>query len=77
MTFKQRSFGVSASVAAVLRAERQRFAWVRGTILGLDVVPDVCSTRAVSDDPGNSTHARWRFAASKREDPGLRIDSRH
>ena len=75
MTFKQRSFGVSANVAAVLNAERQRFAWVSGTILGLDVVPDVCSTRAVSDDYREARfNRRGELATSKREEPCLRLD---
>ena len=49
MTFRQQSCGVSASEAAILTADWQRLAWVSGTILGLDVVPEVCRTSAVSD----------------------------
>ena len=48
MMLRQRSPGVSASQAEMLRAEAQRLAPVSGTILGLDVVPEVWSTSAAS-----------------------------
>src|ERR1035441_3010685 len=48
MTFKQRSSGVSAREAAMLRADAARLAWVSGTSFGLDVVPEVWSRSATS-----------------------------
>ena len=48
MMFKHASAGESASVAPICRAEAQIFAWDKGTILGRAVVPDVCSTSAIS-----------------------------
>src|SRR5882757_10082556 len=48
MMLRQRSLGFSASAPPMWRAEAARLAADRGTILGRAVVPDVCSTRAVS-----------------------------
>jgi hypothetical protein len=53
MTFRQRSPGVSARVVRMLRADAQRFLWLSGTILGRDVVPDVCRTSATSSPLAN------------------------
>ena len=55
MTVKERSAALSRNDAAMLRAERARLRWRRGTIFGRDVVPDVCSTRASSSSIGRST----------------------
>ena len=41
MMFKHRSEAVSSRVFLILLALAQIFAWVRGTIFGRDVVPDV------------------------------------
>ena len=43
---RQRSAGERCRVRAMLFAEAMRLAWLSGTILGREVVPDVCSTRA-------------------------------
>src|SRR3972149_4084053 len=48
MMLRERSFSVSWREAAMLRAEAKRLEWVRGTLLGREVVPEVCSTRARS-----------------------------
>jgi hypothetical protein len=48
MTFIQRSSAVNARVVLMLRAEAHRLRCVSGTILGRDVVPEVCSTSATS-----------------------------
>ena len=48
MMLRQRSSGVSASAAATLWAEAARLAWLSGTSLGREVVPDVCSRSAMS-----------------------------
>src|SRR5262245_21815921 len=42
-----------ASVSRTLRAEVQTFCCDSGTIFGLDVVPEVCSTSAMSVAPAN------------------------
>src|SRR5271165_4161176 len=52
MMLRPRSLGVSARLAQILRAEAQTFLWVKGTIFGRDVVPEVCSTKAISSGPG-------------------------
>src|SRR4029453_4855845 len=49
ITSRHRSVGRNARLAAMLVAEAHRLAWLSATILGRDVVPDVVSTRAVSD----------------------------
>lgn len=51
MTFRQRSPGPSCSVAPMWAAEAHRLRWLRGTILGREVVPEVCSTSATSSGP--------------------------
>src|SRR6185437_4359810 len=48
MTLRQRSAGVSWSVTPICRAVAAMLAGDSGTILGRDVVPDVCSTNAMS-----------------------------
>ena len=48
MTLRQRSAGVSASVVRICRAEAARLRCSSGTILGREVVPEVCSTSASS-----------------------------
>src|SRR6185295_15280571 len=48
MMLRFTSEAVSAKVFAMLPAETVRFAWLKGTILGREVVPDVCSTNAAS-----------------------------
>ncbi len=52
MMTRQRSCGVNASVAAMFCAEAARLRWRSGTILGREVVPEVCSTSATSSGPG-------------------------
>ena len=51
MMLRQRSPGSSESQSAMLPADAQRLAPESGTIFGRDVVPEVCSTRAVSSLP--------------------------
>ena len=48
MTLRQRSDGNSPSELHTLRADAQRFACVSGTILGREVVPEVCRTSTTS-----------------------------
>src|SRR5258706_11772310 len=48
MTFRQRSASLSSSDRAIFRAELLGLGWVRGTIFGRDVDPEVCSTSATS-----------------------------
>ena len=48
MMFKQWSVAVSAKVRGMCRADAIRLACESGTILGREVVPEVCSTRAMS-----------------------------
>src|ERR671925_608098 len=43
MMLRQMSWGVSDSVATMCRAEAHTLACASGTILGRDVVPEVCS----------------------------------
>ena len=55
MTLRQVSPGVSDSVAAMFWAEAATLTWLSGTIFGRAVVPDVCSTSAISSgsaEPG-------------------------
>ncbi len=52
ITLSERSDAVSSSDAAMLRADRARLRWRNGTILGRDVVPDVCSTSTWSSAVG-------------------------
>ena len=52
ITCNDRSAAVRASDSAMPQAERARFRWRSGTILGLDVVPEVCRTRATSSGDG-------------------------
>src|SRR5262249_6838722 len=47
-TFNSRSRGSSPRVAATLCADRQTAAWVRGTIFGRDVLPEVSRMNASS-----------------------------
>src|SRR6266404_6057564 len=48
MMLRQRSFGFSATAPPIWRAEAARLAADSGTILGRAVVPEVCSTNALS-----------------------------
>ena len=48
ITFRQRSAAASCKVAAMLAADAARFAWLSGTILGREVVPEVCRIKAVA-----------------------------
>ena len=48
MMFRQRSVSTKFKVRRIFSAEVQRFFAVSGTILGRDVVPDVCRTKAIS-----------------------------
>ena len=48
MMLRHTSSGVSASVVAMWCAEAVTLRWVSGTIFGRDVVPEVCSTSAMS-----------------------------
>ena len=52
MTFRQQSSGVRSSEALTFRAEAATLACSRGTILGREVVPEVCRIRAVSSASG-------------------------
>src|SRR5580700_1576032 len=52
MMLRQRSDGLRLSVATIFRADANRFACDRGTTLGLDVVPDVWSTKASRPSEG-------------------------
>ena len=63
MTLRQRSAGVSASVVRMWRAEAARLRWSSGTILGREVVPEVCSTRASSSSSRRSGLDRRRRRA--------------
>ena len=67
MMFMQRSPGASASDSAIWRAEAARLAVDSGTILGRAVVPDVCSTSAISsstDVPGMAASAGFNADTS-------------
>jgi len=48
MMLSPRSAAAKATVRLTLRAEAQTLRWESGTIFGRDVVPEVCSTSAVS-----------------------------
>ena len=48
ITCSSRSCCVSLSVALMLRADAHTFLWVSGTILGREVVPEVCRIKAMS-----------------------------
>ena len=48
MMFRPRSAGVNCSVVRMLRAEAARLPTLSGTILGREVVPEVCSTMPMS-----------------------------
>lgn len=48
MMLRHLSAGVSASVLPICLAEAQIFACASGTILGRDVVPEVCRISAMS-----------------------------
>ena len=66
---RQRSPGSSAIHSAMLRAEAQRLAPVSGTILGRDVVPEVCSTMAASSLPLLSSAVAAPDGASREKVP--------
>src|ERR1700749_128781 len=48
MMLRQTSSSRSPKVLPIGEAEAVTLVWVRGTILGREVVPEVCSTRAMS-----------------------------
>src|SRR5262249_20181891 len=48
MMFRPRSFAVNDVVWRMLRADAVTLRWDSGTIFGRDVVPEVCSTKAMS-----------------------------
>ena len=48
MMLRQRSSSVSASVLPILPADAVTLRWDSGTIFGREVVPEVCSTSAMS-----------------------------
>src|SRR5687767_12487315 len=48
MTLRQRSSLERASEARMCRADAVTLTWLKGTILGRDVVPEVCRTSAMS-----------------------------
>ena len=52
--FRQWSLSVKLRLLEILSAEEKIFLFVNGTILGLDVVPEVCSTRASWSSPGKT-----------------------
>ncbi len=54
-TFSDRSRGPSCNTALALKADRQTFAWVRGTIFGCDVVLEVKRMNASSSALGTSS----------------------
>ena len=58
ITLRQRSPGVSSSVAATLPADSVSRRWVSGTIFGRAVVPDVWRTSAVSSSRASSALPR-------------------
>ena len=62
ITNRQRSSEVRASDSAMLAAERARLAWVRGTVFGRAVVPEVWRTRATSSGAGEGPGAGVRGA---------------
>ena len=66
MMFRHRSAGFSASEAAICPAEAARLAPDKGTIFGREVVPEVCSTRAMSSGSAGG-------AASGTEPPTSRL----
>src|SRR5690606_6751200 len=59
MMLRQRSSGVSAKVSRMLRAVAQMLRWLSGTVLGRDVVPEVCSTSAMSSVPAWPVALAW------------------
>ena len=61
MITRPRSFAVSDSVLRMLPADATEFLCASGTIFGRDVVPDVCSTSAMSSGVAARTrHGRRR-----------------
>src|SRR5210317_289776 len=52
MTLRQRSSGVSARDCAIFCADAATLDCSNGTILGRDVVPDVCNINAISSCVG-------------------------
>ncbi len=72
MMLRQRSAGERASVAPMWRAEARRFFWLRGTIFGREVVPEVCRTSATSSGsagPPDSAAAMPVSSASRVKPP--------
>ena len=74
ITFKHLSPGRSRRVAAMLRADAARFAWLSGTILGREVVPEVCRMSAVA--PAERACAPVSGASTRRTAPDCRPSAR-
>ena len=79
MTLRQVSAGDSASEAPMLRAEAARLRLLSGTIFGRAVVPEVCSTSAMSSGsagPGRAGRRRRERGGVEAEQAGggLRMD---
>ncbi len=74
ITFRQRSAGVRSSDTWMCSAEAQIFDWSSGTILGRDVVPEVCRIRATSSVAGRRGigGAAWPFAGQREICPPVR-----
>jgi hypothetical protein len=51
---RQQSLGCKDSTSVMLRADAIKLAWVSGTNLGLEVVPEVCKSKAMSWGPEQS-----------------------
>ena len=73
MTFSDLSALVSRNESAIPTAEHARLRWRSGTILGREVVPEVCSTNATSSGPGSAipteAPAAWLLDAGFRPSP--------
>ena len=64
MMLRPRSSAVKASAVRMLRAEAQTLPCVSGTIFGREVVPEVCSTSAMSSVSARPPRAGSPVAAS-------------
>ena len=76
ITFRQTSSGVSARVVRMLRADARTFPCVSGTIFGLEVVPDVCRTRATSSLPAGPPAATGAARSEARPNSPAGVPSR-
>ena len=72
MTLRQRSAGVRLRMSRMWPAEAQTLRCDSGTILGREVVPEVCSTSATSSGPANPPAAAVGdcFDRNQIENPG-------